>query len=45
MRLIQVESGRIEYQSRAESDISLDQINLTGKLLKTYLFMQLCSFY
>jgi hypothetical protein len=33
MRLVQVECGRIEYQSRAESDINLDQINLTGNLI------------
>lgn len=31
MRLIQMENGKIEYQSRAESDVALDQINLTGE--------------
>jgi hypothetical protein len=38
MRLIQVDSGKIEYQSRAESDVALDHINLTGNNNNNFLF-------
>jgi len=40
MRLIEANEGKVEYQSRIESDVALENVNITGKLTYSSIFVE-----